>query len=127
MEARIDNIDVPLVDDKLVMTAIAENKSLNEYIEKKIEEKATNIAANLPNRKEIDDSLALVKQEMYESKMAMQAAVEQQNYYRKVLEIIGLDSDKINLNPKSPTLREDISDMINDVIEDNVRSENCYK
>ena len=64
---------------------------------------------------------------MYESKMAMQAAVEQQNYNRKVLEFVGLDSDKINLNPKSPTLREDISNMINDVIEDNVRSENCYK
>ena len=39
--ARIDNISVPLIDNNLVMTAIAKNEALNEFIEKKIEEKTT--------------------------------------------------------------------------------------
>merc|ERR1712016_521041 len=106
------------------MSAVAENAALNEFIEKKIEEKTTNKTTNLPKSKDIDDSLALVEKEIYESKMAMQAAFEQQNYCRRVLEFIGLDSDKINLNPKNPSLREEISDMIRGVIEGTDRSGN---
>merc|ERR1712016_307737 len=124
LDARIDSINVPRIDDHLVMTAIAENKALNEFLEKKVEEKTTNLAADLPKSKDIDDSLALVEKEIYESRMAMQAAFEQQNYCRRVLEFIGLDSDKINLNPKNPSLREEISDMIRGVIEGTDRSGN---
>ena len=127
LDQRIKNIIVPPVDDKLVMTAIAENTALNEFIEKKIEEKATNLAADLPKRTEIDESLALVERELYETKMAMQAAFEQQNYCRKVLEFIGLDGNKMDLTPKNATLRDEISDMIKGVIEDHDRSNYSHK